>query len=108
MTKDTIILESIMEKEFVLIGGSHHLMVLNKSGVPEHRLVFPNLKKLPKLLDSDITSWNQLTHKAALEVEYYDLKEYEIFGKRRFFYVLKDLSTEEANRLILSPLTNKE
>lgn len=47
-----------MEKEFVLIGGSHHLMVLNKSGVPEHRLVFPNLKKLPKLLDSDITSWN--------------------------------------------------
>ena len=46
MTKDTIILESVMEKEFVLIGGSHHLMVLNKSGVPEHRLVFPNLKKV--------------------------------------------------------------
>lgn len=82
-----------MNDEITLIGGSHHLATTRQR---DHLLARPTPEPISELsIDPPPAHASK-----PIEVEYYDLREYLVFGKRCWFYVFRGVDKAEADRLI--------
>lgn len=90
-----------MNDEITLIGGSHHLTTTRQR---DHLIIRPTPEPISEL------SVDPLPANASkpVVVEYYDLREYLVFGTRHWFYVFRGLNQDEAVRLIENAIQNLE
>lgn len=83
-----------MSDEITLIGGSHHLTTTREQS---HLIARRPLEKMPEI---PVGPPPHATASIPIAVEYYDLREYFVFGTRYLFYVFRGLNKEEAARLV--------
>lgn len=82
-----------MNDEITLIGGSHHLTTPRKRF---HLIARPTPEPISELsIDPPPANASK-----PIAVEYYDLREYLVFGKRYWFYIFRGLDKDEAARWI--------
>ena len=82
-----------MNDEITLIGGSHHLTTTRQR---DHLIIRPTPEPISELSVDPLpaNAWKPFV------VEYYDLREYLVFGTRYWFYIFRGLDKAEAVRLI--------
>ena len=82
-----------MNDEITLIGGSHHLTTTRQR---DHLII----RTTPEPISELSVDPPPANASKPFVVEYYDLREYLVFGTRHWVYVFRGLDQDEAVRLI--------